>query len=52
MAKSEKVFLVGHKDSAKKKDYLAIAKERKEAERLLAYLPGASFIKEVAYESR
>lgn len=52
MARSEKVFLVGHKDSARKKDYLAIAKERTEAERLLTALPGATFIKEVTYESR
>ena len=50
--KEETVYLVGHKDSVKKKDFLAVSNSRKEAERLMGVLEGATFIKEVSYESR
>ena len=52
MSKPETVYLVGHKDSAKKKDYLAACNRRSEAERILAETPEATFIKEVSIESR
>ena len=52
MAKAETVYLVGHKDSVKKKDYLAACNYRAEAERIMGEMPEATFIKEVSLESR
>ena len=46
------VYLVGHKDSQKKKDYLAITPHLEEADRLRVTIPGATFVKAVTYENR
>jgi hypothetical protein len=52
MSKTETVWLVGHKDSVKKKDYMAVCADEDEAKVLLAHMPGATFIKEVTFETR
>jgi hypothetical protein len=52
MSKTETVWLVGHKDSVKKKDYLAVCKDMSEAMRLRDEMPEATFVKEVTFESR
>ena len=46
-SKKKSVWLVGHKDSVKRKDWLAVCVSREEADRILAEMPEASQIKEV-----
>ena len=49
---TETVWLVGHKDSVKRKDYLAVCRDQNEAIHVMTEMEEATFIKEVTFESR